>query len=152
MTIMRTATAPWTHAQIRTLVFVNVVGALALGGAWGLSSRTASLGGQVRWLNFSIVATLLIAGTDALWLATGRRGVMARRSELLGGQLQPSSGSSSAALDTGLWHLPGTSRVHRGGCQLIAGKAAAEAVQPGTSRARGWQTCEVCLAERARPR
>lgn len=145
--VMRAAATPWKRGQIQALALVNMAGALTLSWAWGVSSRTASLGSQVRWLDLAIVATVLVAGADALWLATGRRRILARRSGLLGGLLLGPDSGIAPASDTDWWHLPGTSRAHRAGCQLIAGKPAA-VIYPGTPQAKGLRACEICTCER----
>lgn len=134
--------SPWTRLQRRLLIALNGAGVALL--CWAASATVGrdELASVVPLVNLAVIAVVMACGGDLLWLLAGRRTVLARRHRLLAVR----SGRAETPVDTGqsgavgAWvHVPGTSRVHRSGCAMVAGRGTQDIDEPA-----GWRRCEVC--------
>lgn len=133
------AVAPWNRPQLLVLAGANAVAAVILLGAWWASSREPDLGSQVPWLNVGVVAVLVAAGVDALWLGNGHSGVRVRRRALLADVARPGAGHHPGPRSNELVRLASGRRVHRADCPFVAGKATTPAELSSADR-----HCEMC--------
>lgn len=136
--------APWNRQQLRVLAALNAVGLVLLLIAWRGSDGTDALEDQVGWLNLGVLAVVLAAGTDVLWLSRGRSRLITRRRALLA-DVAPLEARTVAVAHSGSgWvAVPGTVRAHRPGCLLVAGKAV-EPLTPDAVAASDRRSCEIC--------
>lgn len=132
---------PWTSGQVRVAAGCDAAAALAVAFAAARSGH-ASLADDVLWLNVGVLALVLAVVVNGSLLLVARRTIGQRRVRLRPDVVAPATGPERRAAGSWLW-LPGTTRAHRSGCQLIAGKPA-EAVSADRIRAEGLARCEVC--------
>lgn len=133
---------PWTLPQVRVAAACDVVAALAVALA-AVRAGDGSLSDDVRWLDLAVLALVLAVVVNGSLLLVARKAIGRRRLRLLPDVLVPIAGPDPAS-DEAWWWLPGTSRAHRGGCQMIAGKATAEMIPVERIRAEQLVRCEVC--------
>jgi len=140
------ARSPWARRQFGVLVAVNGLAPILLFIGWWASARGASLSREIAWLNLGVIAVVIAAAADVAWLAAGRRAVLAQRRRIIADAIVVDRPEPSPTASTTGWvHIAGTSRAHRPGCILVAGKQAAP-VDPAAIRAGGrhLRKCEVC--------
>jgi hypothetical protein len=134
---------PWSTEHLTRLLAANAVGLAVI----GTGAYQAAGGGVVRtqltWLELSVIG-LLVAGTaNALWLLRGRQAVTLARVEVLSTRqralLFPRLATATSAAPGALVWVPGTTRAHRAGCSLVAGKPTRLAADR-----EGLVPCEVC--------
>lgn len=138
--------SPWGAAVRRRVVFGHVA-ALTLGVAGCLSANAqTSLDDQVPWIDVVVLAGLVSAAAQALWLVEGRRSISMLRRQVIerrgsavatGPQalpvpVEPSSAGALVTVDGGSWH-------HRPDCLLVRGKV----LRPVGARVRT-EPCSVC--------
>jgi hypothetical protein len=136
--------APWTSGQIRLVVGLGLLGAALVVVAYLRAADEARLEDQLAWVNLGVIG-LLVAGTGAgASLLAGRRAIGLRRLRLLHDPV-PRATPTPAAVDEAVQRVwvPGSSLVHRPGCQLVLGKDADE-VDPGGARQLHLRPCAVC--------
>jgi hypothetical protein len=137
--------APWTVGQVRLVLGLGLLGAVLIVVAYLEAADEARLDDQLGWVNLGVVG-LLVAGVGAgALLLAGRRAIGLRRLRLLRDAAPPTTAAPMARGDHGpllVW-LPGSSLVHRPGCQLVRGKDVDELDAAGI-RQLALHSCEVC--------
>lgn len=108
-------------AQLAVVVVVVAAGAVAAG--------DDSIKDQFPWLNLAVVAAVVSALANGLWIVSARQRFGARRRTVLGAvedaALDAAAGSAAPAPVAGgeqLVGMSGLTRYHRPGCRLVAGK------------------------------
>ena len=136
--------APWSVGQVRVVLGLGLVGAVLVVVAYLGSADEARLEDQVAWINLA-VAGLLVGGIAAgALLLAGRRAVGLRRLRLLHDPA-PRAGPVTDQVGGPMVWLPGSSLVHRPGCQLVEGKDTDEVDATG-ARQLELRRCAVCDA------
>ena len=105
------------------------------------SAQRPSPAGQGSWVALAIVAALISAAGNGVWLGTLRRAASRRRQlvvALLAGQVETSTAASAGATsDAGRSVMvPGLTLRHRPDCELVAGKTVVPA--PPDTDPCGW--------------
>jgi hypothetical protein len=147
----------WTQTRMRTWLglVVAVVGAVLLVVGWYAVSGETDIGRQMPYVVSACIpgAALLIAG--AVLLAAERwRDAAARTDEKVDALYAlftepradltpPAAPSADTGLDGQLVALDGTTRYHRSGCPLVAGKPG-HAVATGDVASGQLEPCPVC--------
>jgi hypothetical protein len=134
---------PWAAGELRALAAVNATAVLLLGAAWERAGTTATLDGQITWLNVGVAALVLSAGAHGATIFVGRRAIGRRRAQLLPDPVVTTEpiGASSVG-ETWIW-VAGTRRAHRPACPLTQGKVVV-AADPDLIREHSLLRCEVC--------
>lgn len=117
-----------------TAVAVNVVAGAVLLLAWYRAADAVRVPDQLVWLNLGVVAVSIAVAVDAIVVVAGRRALAVRRMALTVLVGEPRDGSpvtedAQEAPDAEpdpmspvVVDRPGTTRYHRPGCHLVAGK------------------------------
>lgn len=132
---------PWTSAQVRLAVACDLAAALALAVAT-VEAGDATLEGEVLWLNVAVLGLVLVVVVNGSLLLVARRTIGQRRHRLLPDVVVPVAAPDRTPGGS-WWWLPGTTRAHRSGCQMIAGKPAEE-IPAERIRSEQLVRCEVC--------
>jgi hypothetical protein len=121
-----------------------VIGAALLALCFQGADREAALGQQVSWLTGAVLASVIVAGSQAGWLLAGRRSVSRRRQEVLSGWANPAlptlrrdpppEGPFLVVEDATWWHRPG--------CQLLRDRPVQ--ALPAANPPDGLEPCPVC--------
>jgi hypothetical protein len=135
--------APWTTAQARVVTACDLVAALVVAGAATSARHQGSLQDQITWIDLAVVGLLLAVVANGTLFLVGRRAVGGRRLDVLPDAVAPVTATRPPTAEGRWWWLPGTTRAHVAGCQLIAGKAAQE-VSADRIRSERLVRCEVC--------
>lgn len=138
----------WTTQDLVAVVVANVVGVVLLAWAWWVTSGSDTPDAKLAWLNVSALGVAVAGVGNGWWLARGRRQVVAARVAVFSRAVPASARAVPGSVplpvgDAVLLAAPGTSRYHRPGCPMVAGKAAAAAPRRAHERA-GRRPCEVC--------
>jgi hypothetical protein len=138
--------APWTIPQLRLAVIGGVLGLVLLVVSYLGAAGSADVDTQLGWLALAIVGLLVFASGGGALLLFGHRAVLARWARLARTRGRRRAHLTSRQIDadaSGLIWVPGTHRVHRAECQLVAGKAV-EYLAETDADAHGLTRCEVC--------
>ncbi len=134
---------PWTTAQVRVVAACDLLAALVVAVAAHGAGQQGSLSGQVTWVDLGVVGLLLaVVANGSLFLAA-RRAVGRRRLDLLPDVIARVAARPEATPEATWWWLPGTTRAHVEGCQMISGKPA-EPISADAVRANRLRRCEIC--------
>jgi hypothetical protein len=135
--------APWTTAQARAVGACDLVAALVVATAALLAGGEDALQDQVTWVNLAVLGLLLAMVANGCWLLLARRAVGRRRLELVPDVVARARPKAATVTTAGWLWLPGTSRAHVHGCQMILGKPAEEISADGI-RSNRLSRCELC--------
>jgi hypothetical protein len=134
----------WRSAHVRSVIVTDIAAVLVLAGAFVGSRRSSTLNDQIVWMNLAVLALVVYALSNGMFLFVGRKRAGARRRALLPdldtGPTRTTPKRTGG--DAWVW-LPGTRRAHRPGCAFIAGKPVIDA-DDARIRAEHLQRCEVC--------
>ena len=143
------APAPWHAGNQLSLAFLSLLGFGGIVLSWWMVAGSAQTATQQGWLDVGVVALLVAATGDALYLLNGRRAVqrgrraLALRMAALAGD-DTAAGGVSPDFAAGLVvTTPKMSRYHRAGCLLVQGKPVAWGSVAENVRA-GRRPCGVC--------
>jgi hypothetical protein len=141
---------PFHSDNLVAVLGANGLGAALVFAGWWVASGLESAQAQVGWLNLSVVGLLVAGVANGLWLTRGRRTVCVARAAVLPYPPRAGSASRTAPRSNGkapvsgeLVTAPNTSRYHRSGCLLVAGKPVRMATRDDHESA-GRAACEVC--------
>lgn len=135
---------PWTPRVLALTAGTSLLGVVLLVVGWFGTSGEARLADQVAGLDLAVIGSAVAAAGQAAWLLHGRRHVGLLRRQVLGGvewarPVAPTT-KGQASDDGARVVVPGTTRYHRPGCLLVAGKA----TEPLGRGAASLSPCEVC--------
>ena len=142
------AAAPWHAGNHLSLAFLSLLGLGGIVLSWWMVAGTAEAATQQGWLDVGVVALLLAATGDALYLLNGRRRVRTRQRALALRMTARADGlvrTDSVRADSGgmVVTAPRMSRYHRAGCLLVQGKPVTWGSVAENVRA-GRRPCGVC--------
>jgi hypothetical protein len=139
---------PWSFSEARASFVAWISGAALLLVCWWESSGTGRVSKQTTWANVAVASIAMISIASIMWVASGRRAVRARRSQLNDrleklGSTVPASERAVIFVEDQPLTVSGTSRYHRSDCLLIAEKKAyfapTDVIESGDL-----QPCEMC--------
>jgi hypothetical protein len=133
---------PWTVAQVRAVAACDIGAAVLVLAAALLAADQDSLGDQIVLIDLAVAGLLLAVVAHAALFLSARRAVGQRRLRLLPDLDRRARPTSTSSEGPQVW-LPGTARVHRADCPMVAGKAA-KPITPARVRSKGLDRCEVC--------
>ncbi len=146
---MSGARAPWHAGNQLSLAFLSLLGLGGIVLSWWMVAGSAATATQQSWLDLGVVALLLAATGDALYLLNGRRAVR-REQQALSLRLaaladgDAAADAASTASDSGLVvTAPRMSRYHRPDCLLVRGKTVSRGTM-AENRGAGRRPCGVC--------
>jgi hypothetical protein len=144
----RTVAGPWHRGEQLRLAFLTLLSSGGLALSWWMVAGTADGSSQLAWIEAGIVALLLGAVAEAVWLSVGHRAVSRRRRVVCAGLAELARALETRRLDS----VPADGRVcagarmtrhHRGDCPLVQGKAVVWSSVEDSLRA-GRRPCGVC--------
>ena len=143
------ASAPWHIGNRLSVLFLGLIGLGGIVFSWWMVAGTAETATQQRWIDVGVVALLVAATGDALYLLNGRRAVhrgrraLALRMAALAGD-DTAAGGVSPDFAAGLVvTAPKMSRYHRSDCLLVRGKTVSRG-SVAENRIAGRRPCGVC--------
>ena len=139
---MESLERPWTTAQVRVVVAADALAAIVVVVAAMAAQDERSLQDQVTWINVGVLGLLMSVLAHGTLLLVARRAIGLRRLQVLP-DAAVAAGVPPVVSDGRWWWLPGTTRAHTAGCQMIAGKPAQE-ISPTQIRRRRLTRCELC--------
>ena len=148
MRSMSGAPAPWHAGHQLSLAFLSLVGLGGICLSWWMVAGTAQTATQQGWLDLGVVALLLAATGDALYLLNGRRAVRGRE-RTLALRMAALAGGDAATVEApagttgGVVTAPRMTRYHRSDCLLVRGKPVSWGSVAENRRA-GRRPCGVC--------
>lgn len=142
-----TRPAPWTSDQLSRVLISNFVGlVVVLVGAYQ-AGRNTDVRSAMSWLNVSLAGVAIAGAGNALWLMRARQVMAGTKRTVLDAATDLFAAPVATAGDgVALVKVPGTIRVHRPMCALVAGKAGAENIARNEAVDR-LVACEVCEPE-----
>ena len=147
---MSGASAPWHAGNQLSLAFLSVLGLGGIVLSWWMVAGTAQTATQQGWLDLGVVALLVAAAGDALYLLNGRRAVHRGRRALA--LRMAALASDDAAVAAGVSPesavglvvtAPRMTRYHRSDCLLVRGKPVSRG-SVAENRLAGRRPCGVC--------
>ena len=148
MRSMSGAPTPWHAGNQLSLAFLTLLGLGGICLSWWMVAGTAQTATQQGWLDVGLVALLVAATGDILYLLNGRRSVRRGRqvlalrlAALADGDAatdQVLPGSADAVVTA-----PRMSRYHRTDCLLVRGKTVSRG-SVAEHRLAGRRPCGVC--------
>jgi hypothetical protein len=143
------ASAPWHAGNQLSLAFLSLLGLGGIVLSWWKVAGTAETVTQQGWVDVGVVALLLAATGDALFLLNGRRAVRTRQRALAlrmaartGGAAETDGVSADSVADM-VVTAPRMSRYHRSDCLLVQGKTVSRG-SVAENRLAGRCPCGVC--------
>ena len=126
----------WTESVVRTAVVGNAFGGLMILGAWYRLSGLADPRDHGLWLGVAVFGLLVAGLGNALTVVAGRGRITSR----VGAVTIEGLGDEGRAVATaGFVTVPGLTRYHRPGCQLVIGK---DVVPVGSESLRPCGLCQ----------
>jgi hypothetical protein len=146
---MRGASAPWHAGNHLSLAFLSLLGLGGIVLSWWMVGGTAETATQQGWIDVGVVALLVAATGDALYLLNGRRAVH-RGQRALALRLAALADGNAAADEVSpdsfagmVVTAPRMSRYHRSDCLLVRGKTVSRG-SVAENRLAGRRPCGVC--------
>jgi len=146
---MRGASAPWHAGNHLSLAFLSLLGLGGIVLSWWMVGGTAETATQQRWIDVGVVALLVAATGDAVYLLNGRRAVR-RGQRALALRLAAFADGNAAADEVSpdsfagmVVTAPRMSRYHRSDCLLVRGKTVSRG-SVAENRLAGRRPCGVC--------
>ncbi len=141
---------PWRPGtSARWWVAQMVVAGVVIAAAWAAGGR-GSVQGQIPWLNVAVLAAVVSAVANGLWIVSARRAFGARRRLVLGALdvtvhdgLDANPSPAGTPGEESPVAVPGLQRYHRPGCPLVAGRTLVAATGPDHDAA-GRVPCGWC--------
>ena len=148
MRSMSGAPAPWHAGNQLSLAFLSLLGLGGICLSWWMIAGTAETATQQGWLDVGVVALLVAATGDVLYLLNGRRSL--RRGQQVLALRLAALADGDAATDhvlsgsaDGVVTAPKMSRYHRTDCLLVRGKTVSRG-SVAENRSAGRRPCGVC--------
>ena len=142
------ASAPWHAGNQLSLAFLSLLGLGGIVLSWWMVGGTTETATQQGWVDVGVVALLVAATGDALYLLNGRRAVhrgqralALRLAALADGNAAVDEASPDSA--AGVVTAPKMSRYHRSDCLLVRGKTVSRG-SVAENRLAGRRPCGVC--------
>jgi hypothetical protein len=135
------AASCWSRAARVALAAVTAASAGLLAVAYFGADAQGSLNRQVAWLNLAVVASVVSASAQVIFLVNGRRAVRGLQRAVLdrrtGAGGPPAARNLPGGASREAVTVAGTAWAHRPPCQLVAGK-------PLLPAGSGLAPCPVC--------
>jgi hypothetical protein len=133
----------WPAERAARLVLTNVVSLLVLVAAAYEAHGAETTRVALAWFNAGLVALMVAAVTDGLWVLSGRRAVVLARVAVLPGPVTAPTRSREPATPSALVAGPRMTRYHRPSCPLVSGKTVRIQSKDAHERA-GRRPCDTC--------
>jgi hypothetical protein len=143
------ASAPWHAGNRLSLAFLSLLGVGGIVLSWWVVAGTAETVTQQGWLDVGVVAVLLAATGDALYLMAGQRVVRTRQQALAlrlaarAGGIAERDDVSADSVAGMVVTAPRMSRYHRSDCLLVRGRTVSRG-SVAENRLAGRRPCGVC--------
>lgn len=142
---------PWNPSAARGVLVWTALSAVALAACWYQSAGEGVLDDQIPWVTVAVL--LVLAEMYALvgLVLSGRRAVGLRRLRMLPASLlmAPRVAAPAQPDAVEVFVVAGSSRFHRRGCALIAGREA-RALPLRDATAHDLRPCGICAGAGAR--
>jgi hypothetical protein len=134
---------PWSSTQVRVVVACDLIAVLLVAVAAFGAGDERSLQDQLTWINVAVLGLVAVVVANGALFTAARRAIGQRRLHLVPDVVRRDAPPPTTSSDERWLWVPGTTRAHRPGCPMTAGKPV-EGVSEARIRAHNLSRCELC--------